>query len=64
MEQLSIEDLDFILESLKYTRLKFENYPIPQGYPTYEYKRERLDRVETVMKRVSEYKAALKKKGK
>jgi hypothetical protein len=65
MEQLSIEDINFILESLKYTRLKFENNPIgPQGYPTYEFKRERLDQVEKVMGHVSEYKSFLIKKGK
>ena len=63
MEYLSIEDLDFILESLKYTRLTFENMPIgaPQGYPSYEFKRQRLDQVEKVTRHVSEYKANRKK---
>ena len=40
--QLTIEDLDFILESLKYTKLKFEEYEL---YPTPEYKRARIDAV-------------------
>jgi hypothetical protein len=63
MQQLSIEDINFILESLKYTSRKFEDYPIgPEGYPSYEYKRERLTQVETVIGHVSEYKAFLAKK--
>jgi len=63
MEHLSLEDIDFILESLKYTRLNFENKPIggPQGYPTYEYKRQRLDEVEKVTRHVREYKDSRKK---
>ncbi len=52
-ENLTKEDLDFILTSLDYTRLKFEDY---QDYPDYEFKRERLDRVEQVIARVRKLK--------
>lgn len=52
-EDLTKEDLDFILTSLDYTRLKFENY---QDYPTYELKQKQLDRVEEVIAKVRKLK--------
>ncbi len=44
------KDLEFILQSLKYTKLKFEDY---QLYPSYEYQQERIKQVQEVMIKVS-----------
>jgi hypothetical protein len=46
---LNKKDLAFILESLKYTRLKFEDY---QQYPSYEFKQGRIADVNEVIKKV------------
>ena len=55
MEKLSSEDWSVILESLKYTKLKFENYPVGKdGYPDYEFKQRRIQQVIDVMKKVSD----------
>lgn len=40
----------FIQESLKYTKLKFEEY---QGYPSYEFKQKRIMDVTNGMKKIS-----------
>jgi len=55
MISLTVHDLDFILESLKYTRHKFENYE----YPTYEYKQQRIDEVNEVIVKVGNLKKEL-----
>lgn len=52
--QLTNEDLDFILESLKYTKKNFEDY---QDYPSYEYKQSRLKTVNDLADKIK----ALKK---
>ena len=49
--QLTQQDLEFILESLKYTKLKFEDY---QKYPSYEYKQGRIKEVQDVMAKVKD----------
>lgn len=55
MTQFSIEDLDIIIESLKYSILKIENYPIGEGgYPSYEYKQDRLLPIKSTMEKVRE----------
>jgi hypothetical protein len=46
---LSSKDLDFILESLKYTKIKFETYDL---YPSHEFKLQRIKEVETVISKV------------
>jgi hypothetical protein len=51
---LTKEDCKFILESLKYTVLAFENY---KTYPSYEYKLKRINDAREVAEKV----AALKK---
>ncbi len=62
MTQLTIFDLDFILESLEYTRHKFENYPIGEkGYPSYEIKQKRMEEVNSVLSKVRALKQELKK---
>lgn len=43
--ELTIEDLKFIKEFLKYTALKFEEY---QNYPSCEYKQKRIEDVRVV----------------
>lgn len=49
MDDLTTEDLNFIAESLEYTRLKFENYT---GYPSYEFKRQRLNDVSVLLTKI------------
>lgn len=51
METLTIDDLIFIKESLAYTKHNFENYT---GYPSYEYKQQRLNEVAAVAAKVDE----------
>ena len=51
--QLSNEDLDFILESLKYTKQNFKDY---QNYPSYEYKQSRLKIVNELINKVNSLK--------
>ncbi len=50
LDTLTIEDLSFIKESLKYTKLKFEDY---QTYPSYEYKQKRIQEAAEVLNKVS-----------
>ena len=45
-KELNINDLKFILESLKYTRKNFEEY---EKYPSSEYKQQRINEVNMVM---------------
>ena len=56
-EELNIRDLEFILESLKYTKLKFENY---EQYPSYEFKLSRIEDVNKVISKVQKLKASFK----
>jgi hypothetical protein len=49
---LTQDDLNVIIESLNYTRLKFENYE----YPSYEMKQQRLNEVNAVVAKVKELK--------
>lgn len=53
---LTLSDIDFILESLKYTQMKFEDY---QGYPSYEYKQERIKVVTDIISKVRELKGEI-----
>lgn len=48
---LSRDDWKMILESLKYTRLKFENY---EQFPTDEYKQTRIQEVSELISRIKE----------
>ncbi len=54
--KLTPQDLEFILESLKYTKLKFEEY---KDYPSNEFKQQRVKEVHDVIAKV---KAVLKEK--
>lgn len=58
--ELTREDLDFILESLKYTKRSFEEY---QDYPSYDFKRERLATVEDVTAKVRAIRDGLPENG-
>jgi membrane-bound lytic murein transglycosylase MltF len=51
LETLTLEDLSVIKESLKYTKLKFEDY---QGYPSHEFKQKRVNEVAEVLYKISE----------
>jgi hypothetical protein len=50
LESLTLDDLIMIKESLKYTKLKFEDY---EGYPSYEFKQKRVNEVAEVLFKVS-----------
>lgn len=51
--ELTKEDLEFIEESLLYTRKNFEEY---QRYPDHEYKQKRLELVNDVLDKVKQMK--------
>ncbi len=66
-EELTLEDIAFILESLRYTEKAFreypissEHYPTPRAYPSYEFKQERLAEVHRVQRRVKALKKRMK----
>jgi hypothetical protein len=48
-ETLSKQDWEMILESLKYTKLKFEEY---DKYPSYEYKQKRIAEVNQLISKI------------
>lgn len=58
MEQLTFAELAIIEESLKYSKLHFENY---QGFPSYEYKRDKIQGVEAVLEKVRSLKKSKEK---
>lgn len=47
--KLSKGDKEFIIESLNYTKLKFENY---DKFPSYTYKQEQLKKVNDIILKV------------
>jgi len=46
MDKLTKEDIAFIIESLNYTKLKFEEY---DKYPSYEFKLKRIEKVQKLL---------------
>lgn len=50
IDTLTLQDLSLIKESLKYTKLKFEEY---QGYPSYEFKQGRVQEATEVLDKIS-----------
>ncbi len=46
MDQLTSEEKQLILESLRYTKLKFESY---EGYPSTEFKQKRVNEVNNLI---------------
>lgn len=44
--QLTTDDIDVIMESLKYSKRAIEDY---QNHPTHEFKRNQLERIETAL---------------
>lgn len=50
-DQLTPEDWKIILDSLKYTVLKFQDY---DKYPSYEYKQQRIGEVTDVINKIKE----------
>lgn len=55
---LNEQDLDLILESLKYSKLRFEEF---KQYSSYEFKLKRIDDVEKVIAKVKVIKQSFKK---
>jgi hypothetical protein len=52
-EKLSGQDWQMILESLKYTKLRFEEY---DKYPSYEYKQKRIAEVDELIEKIKSLK--------
>ncbi len=52
-KEINIEDLELILESLRYTKLRFEEY---DQYPSYEFKQKRIMNVVSVITKVEKLK--------
>lgn len=55
--ELNINDLKFIITSLEYTRLNFQEY---QHYPSEDYRKERIDDVNKVINKVKTLKDSFK----
>lgn len=55
-KELNKSDINFILESLNYTKLKFEGY---DKYPSYEFKQQRNNDVNNVIEKVKIIKKTL-----
>ena len=53
MENLTEADVKFILESLKYSKLRFEEY---EGYPSEDFRKQRIDEVNKVIQKVKDFK--------
>jgi hypothetical protein len=50
MEQLNPGEVQTIIISLQYSKIKFESIPIgPTGYPSYEFKRKKIDEIELLI---------------
>lgn len=56
-KELNVNDLGFILESLKYSKLKFEEY---QGYPNEEFRQKRISEANDVIEKVKLLKKTFK----
>ena len=50
--RLTPQDLEFILESLKYTKIKFEEY---KDFPSFEFKQKRVKEVDDVIAKVKDF---------
>jgi hypothetical protein len=48
-DQLTTDELDLILESLRYTKQAFSSY---KDYPTDEFRRQQVARVDTVIEKI------------
>ncbi len=57
MEVLTIEDCNFILESLQYTKRNFENC---NSYPSYQFKLDRIGEVETLIEKLRKIRKDMK----
>lgn len=59
--ELTIADLDIILESFRYSKKAYSEY---QDYPSNDFRREQIERVEQVERKIREIRSDLKKKDK
>jgi hypothetical protein len=55
---LSKEEIEFLIESLGYTKQKFEAY---NDYPSPQFKKERIDKVNQLIQKLRETKKELEK---
>jgi len=55
MKALTVDEIEFLLESLKYTKLNFEG----TTYPSYEFKQAQIKRVENVQAKLRDMKAEM-----
>lgn len=55
VDSLNTSDFELLLESLEYTKFRFEN----TQYPTYELRQSQLERVNTVIEKVRDLKNKL-----
>lgn len=60
IDPLTGEDLGFIAESIRYSKIRFEEY---QNYPSWEYKMKRIKEAEEVLKRFTAFCKRLKEEG-
>ena len=58
MEELTVEEIGLIKESLRYTQQSFENY---QLYPSYEYKLQRINEVRELQAKLTKIGRQLRK---
>ena len=58
-EQLNEVDFNLILQSLKHYKMNIENY---DKYPSYEFKQQQLERVETAVRKVKALRQQLAQK--
>lgn len=58
--ELTVNEVQQVLEALKYAKQKIDNY---SQYPSYEYKRARLDEVDALISKFRSERDALNTKG-
>lgn len=51
INKLTPDEIEMILESLNYTKLKFEDY---DKYPSYEYKQKRISEVNDLISKIQQ----------
>jgi len=55
-DEITVTDLDFILQSLEYSKLKIES----TLYPDYSLRRQEIERIETLMRKVKRLREDIK----
>ena len=60
MSQFTPAELEMIIDSLKYKKKAYEDYPIGDGYPSYEFKLTQIRVVEALISKVQDARRDLK----